>query len=37
MLPLDLIMGFNHDEGLEAIVELLKDPSNDTNFAEVSF
>ena len=35
MLPLDLIIGFNHDEGLEAIVDLLKDPDNDTNFAKV--
>ena len=35
MRPLDLIIGFNHDEGLEAIVELLKDPTNDTNFAQV--
>ena len=35
MLPLDLILGFNHDEGLEAIVDLLMDPTNDTNFAQV--
>ena len=35
MLPLDLILGFNHDEGLEAIVALLMDPTNDTNFAQV--
>ena len=35
MLPLDLIIGFNNDEGLEAIVDLLMDPTNDTNFAEV--
>ena len=37
MLPLDLIIGFNHDEGLEAIVDLLKDPDNDTNFAKVLY
>ena len=35
MLPLDLILGFNHDEGLEAIVDLLMDPTNDTNFSQV--
>ena len=35
MAPLDLILGFNHDEGLEAIVDLLMDPTNDTNFAQV--
>ena len=35
MLPLDLIIGFNNDEGLEAIVDLLMDPTNDTNFAQV--
>ena len=35
MLPLDLIIGFNNDEGLEAIVDLLMDPTNDTNFAKV--
>ena len=35
MLPLDLIIGFNNDEGLEAILDLLMDPTNDTNFAQV--
>ena len=35
MLPLDLIIGFNNDEGLEAIVDLLMDPTNDTKFAQV--
>lgn len=34
-MPLDLIIGFNKDEGLEAILDLLMDPNNDTNFAKV--
>ena len=32
MNAVDLIIGVNHDEGLEAIVDLLKDPGNDSNF-----
>jgi len=33
--PLDLILGFNKDEGLHVILDLLMDPENDTNFALV--
>ena len=36
MQPLDLILGFNKDEGLHVILDLLMDPDNDTNFALVT-
>ena len=32
MQPLDMILGFNKDEGLHVIIDLLMDPTNDTNF-----
>ena len=35
MNNVDLIIGVNKDEGLEAIIDLLMDPLNDTNFANV--
>jgi para-nitrobenzyl esterase len=30
--PLDLVLGFNRDEGLHVIIDLLMQPDNDTNF-----
>ena len=32
MQPLEMILGFNKDEGLHVIIDLLMDPTNDTNF-----
>jgi len=35
MQPLEMILGFNKDEGLHVIIDLLMDPTNDTNFRQV--
>ena len=35
MQPLEMILGFNKDEGLHVIIDLLMDPTNDTNFRMV--
>ena len=37
MQPLEMILGFNKDEGLHVIIDLLMDPTNDTNFRLVLF
>ena len=36
MQPLEMILGFNKDEGLHVIIDLLMDPTNDTNFRLVT-
>ena len=36
MQPLEMILGFNKDEGLHVIIDLLMDPTNDTNFRQVT-
>ena len=36
MQPIEMILGFNKDEGLHVIIDLLMDPTNDTNFRQVT-